>query len=89
MGGDKGGTPALERVLPEVEEDEELWLVAHEDLRRSPRIRAVFDTIADACERDRDFFEGRGPSRFQGPRLEPRLGQGVRGEAKGQAKGAA
>jgi DNA-binding transcriptional LysR family regulator len=36
----------LERVLPVLETSLETWLVMHEDLRGSPRIRAVFDHLA-------------------------------------------
>jgi len=54
----------LVRILPEVEEEEDLWIVAHEDLKRSPRIRAVFDYIVGAFERDARFFREGGASRY-------------------------
>lgn len=35
----------------------ELWLVVHGDVRRSPSVRAVMDTIVEIIERDRDLIE--------------------------------
>jgi len=53
----------LERILPDMEIGSlELWLVAHEDLRRSARIRAVSDYIADAAHRDAALFRHGGVS---------------------------
>jgi DNA-binding transcriptional LysR family regulator len=54
----------LVRVLPDVAEEEDLWIVAHEDLKRSPRIRAVFDHIVGAFETDAGFFREGGASRY-------------------------
>ena len=49
--------PDLCRVLPEVAAATySLWLVTHEDLRHSARIRAVADHIAAAAERDASLF---------------------------------
>lgn len=36
----------------------ELWLVVHQDLRRSPRIRAVMDFLADIVTKDIHLLEG-------------------------------
>lgn len=55
----------VERVLPNVSQQEALYLVAHEDLRRSPRIRAVFDFLVDAFHKDAAFFLNGGTSVFQ------------------------
>ena len=52
----------LREVLPDTRMDETLWVVAHEDLKRSPRIRAVFDYVAAAAAKDAEFFAGRGQS---------------------------
>lgn len=50
--------PGLSRVLPDYNAAElELWLVSHEELRYSSRIRAVSDFIAERFEADRDLFE--------------------------------
>ena len=50
-------TGGVERVLPDLEKgDLELWLVSHEDLRHSARIRAVADFIAEAAQRDAELF---------------------------------
>lgn len=46
----------LKRILPEVLHQEDLWLVAHEDLRKSRRIRSVFDFLVEAFKKDEDFF---------------------------------
>lgn len=35
----------------------ELWMVVHADVRRSPSVRAVMDTIIDIVERDRNVIE--------------------------------
>lgn len=48
----------LTRVLPDYTAAAiDLWLVTHEELRHSARIRAVFDFIADRALADRDLFE--------------------------------
>jgi DNA-binding transcriptional LysR family regulator len=51
--------PALRRAAnadPEIEGD--LWLMAHERALRTPRVRAVYDFLADELERRRPWFEG-------------------------------
>lgn len=48
----------LTRVLPEYSAAEvDLWLVTHEELRHSARIRAVFDFIAERAQADAELFE--------------------------------
>jgi len=49
----------LERVLPEYDTSLDLWIVTHEDVRRSARIRAAFDYTLEALEADAAHF-GRG-----------------------------
>jgi DNA-binding transcriptional LysR family regulator len=52
--------PNLIRVLPEIEVTrQEMWLIVHSDLRRSARIRAVYDFLADRITEQRAAFEGR------------------------------
>ncbi|HEY6131551.1 MAG TPA: LysR substrate-binding domain-containing protein, partial [Halioglobus sp.] len=52
------GAGKLTRVLPEyTAATVDLWLVTHEELRHSARIRAVFDFIADRVLADADLFE--------------------------------
>jgi DNA-binding transcriptional LysR family regulator len=54
-----GRHPELARVLPETEVASiPIWLVTHAELGKSPRIRAVFQRLAHAFERDRDAFAG-------------------------------
>jgi DNA-binding transcriptional LysR family regulator len=38
-----------------------LWVLTHADLRRTARIRAFAEFVADALARERDLFEGRRP----------------------------
>jgi DNA-binding transcriptional LysR family regulator len=52
----------LERVrapLPEVATD--LWLLTHEDLRKTARVRAVIDFLSEAFTAEKDLLEGRRP----------------------------
>lgn len=52
--------PSLERLMPEhFKHEVEIWLVTHADLRRSARIRAVFDFLADVITQDRHPLTGR------------------------------
>jgi len=46
----------LVRILPEIAHVEALYLVAHQDLKRSARIRAVFDFLVGAFKKDTDYF---------------------------------
>jgi DNA-binding transcriptional LysR family regulator len=51
--------PALKRVLEDYEPMQvELWLVSHEDLRHSARIRALSDFIAERVIADAELFSG-------------------------------
>lgn len=56
---------AIRRVLPNVSQQEDIFLVAHEDLRRSARIRAVFDFLVEAFAQDAAFFLNGGTSVFE------------------------
>ena len=55
--------PGLQRLpgLPQ-EVRSELWLLTHADLRRTARIRAFLDFMADSLKTDRDVLEGRASS---------------------------
>ncbi len=55
----------LVRLLPDDTHFEDLWIVAHEDLTKSVRIRAVFDFLVDALRKDRAHFHGDAPSIFE------------------------
>jgi len=55
----------LVRVLPEIIHMESLYLVAHQDLKRSMRIRAVFDYLVGAFKEDAAFFKGLNTSEFE------------------------
>jgi DNA-binding transcriptional LysR family regulator len=50
----------LEQVLPETEIALELWLITHPAMRRSARIRAVFDFLAQRFDEARELFGSRG-----------------------------
>jgi DNA-binding transcriptional LysR family regulator len=55
---------SLRRVLPTLEVGSmQLWLATHADLRKSPRIRRVFQFLVGCFERDRQAFAARGSSR--------------------------
>lgn len=54
--------PGIERVLPDWETELDLWLVVHEDVRRSARIRAAYDHLVTMVEMDRGYFEHGGAS---------------------------
>lgn len=41
----------------------EVWLVTHTDMRRSARIRAVYDFVAKALSNDRKVLQGKGAQR--------------------------
>ncbi|PHQ66807.1 MAG: hypothetical protein COB92_06750 [Robiginitomaculum sp.] len=47
----------LVRVLPDLMREEDLWVVAHEDLKKSARVRAAFDFIVDALQKDHAHFK--------------------------------
>ena len=65
FGGCAAGQGNLRRVLPNVSQQEDIFLVAHEDLRRSARIRAVFDFLVEAFAQDAAFFLNGGASVFE------------------------
>ncbi len=51
--------PHLKRVLPEdVNHPLEVWLVTHEDMRRSPRVRAVFDYLETCFTAEKNQLQG-------------------------------
>lgn len=54
--------PALRRIGPLVANlKPKLWLLTHEDLRRTARIRAFLEFMGKELTRDRDLIEGRRP----------------------------
>lgn len=54
----------LVRIFPQRERLEDLWVVAHEDIKRSARVRAAFDFIVSALKQDKDHFRRGSPSVF-------------------------
>lgn len=50
--------PELVRVIPETEVRFEIWLVTHPGLRRSARIRAMYDFLAEQLEQSAAMFAG-------------------------------
>lgn len=54
----------LVHVLPNLNRAEDLWVVAHEDLKKSARVRATFDYIIDALQKDHEHFKSGAPSVF-------------------------
>jgi DNA-binding transcriptional LysR family regulator len=55
--------PGLKRLFPpDPEIASELWLLTHEDLRHTARIRAFMDFMAASITGDRDLLEGRRPA---------------------------
>jgi DNA-binding transcriptional LysR family regulator len=56
--------PGLRRALAEPIEalSRELWIVTHQDLRHTARIRAFFDTVAEGVETARALIEGQPPA---------------------------
>ncbi len=51
--------PGLRRLQGPPPEPQELWLLVHGDLRRTPRVRAVIDWLADLLSRARPALSGR------------------------------
>ena len=52
--------PTLQRIAPsEFTHHVEVWLVTHSDMRRSARIRAVYDFVAEAFTTDRRVSQGK------------------------------
>ncbi|WP_017932201.1 LysR family transcriptional regulator [Robiginitomaculum antarcticum] len=56
--------PGLVPVLPDYSHSADLWVVAHEDLRKSKRMRACFDYLVEALRRDEAHFATGSPSVF-------------------------
>lgn len=54
--------PNLVRILPDFDSSLDLWVVAHETVRKSARIRAAYDHIIAAMKTDRAYFEDGAPS---------------------------
>lgn len=54
----------LTQIMAEMQHQEDLYLVAHQDLKRSARIRAVFDYLVEAFRQDSAFFSQGGESVF-------------------------
>ena len=49
----------LKRILPLIDElDSELWLLIHPDLRRTARVRALMDFLAEVLEKEKKLIEG-------------------------------
>ena len=63
------GQTKLVHVLPDIIQTEALYLVAHQDLKRSTRIRAVFDFLVGAFKTDAEHFSHGQPSNFLQPHL--------------------
>ena len=57
----------LVRVLPDVERVEDLWLVAHEDLRKSARVRAAYDFLIESMLKDHNHFRYGAVSQYPHP----------------------
>jgi len=50
----------LHRILPPIDElTSELWLLTHPDLRRTARVKALMDFLAEVLEKNKDLIEGR------------------------------
>lgn len=89
--------PEIVRVFPaDVGIGTDLWLATHEDLRRTARVRAFLDFMAESIPLDRDFLEGRGPRRVRGVDPDPakrsagarrRSGRASRGGTSPSARG--
>ena len=60
--------PDLARALPDPvpELARELWIVTHPDLRRTARVRAFFEAVAEGIAADRPLVEGHGTPRRSG-----------------------
>lgn len=53
-----GGDPDLVCLQRKGVPSRDVWLVVHEDVRRSPRVRAVMDILIEILARERDLLEG-------------------------------
>jgi len=55
-------SPDLQRIRePIAEATTDLWLLTHEDLRKTARVRALLDFLADQLGAEKDLLEGRRP----------------------------
>jgi DNA-binding transcriptional LysR family regulator len=54
--------PTLERIMPEFSSSLDLWVVAHETVRKSARIRAAYDHIIAQMKADIGYFRDGVPS---------------------------
>lgn len=54
------GEPGLVRALAQPIEElaGELWIVTHQDLKGTARVRAFFDVVGEGLARERELFEG-------------------------------
>jgi DNA-binding transcriptional LysR family regulator len=51
--------PDLKRLLPRLfDYPMEIWLVTHEDMRRSPRVRATFDYLEECFAAEKNQLQG-------------------------------
>ena len=53
--------PALKRALPQIVATFDLWAVVHEDMHKTPRVRAVMDFLTDVFREKADLLAGRCP----------------------------
>lgn len=52
----------LTRISPPVDElASELWLLAHPDLRRTARVRALMEFLVEALEKEKNLIKGHLP----------------------------
>lgn len=52
--------PALERILPaEIRHERTYWIAVHEDMAKSPRVRAVMGAIEATVDRDKEMFRSK------------------------------
>jgi DNA-binding transcriptional LysR family regulator len=56
-----GSDPDLVCIQQEGVPARDVWLVVHEDVRRSPRVRAVMDVLVEILARERALLEGNDP----------------------------
>lgn len=54
--------PHLERLLPDFSSSLDLWVVAHETVRKSARVRAAFDHVIAQMQADSAYFSRGEPS---------------------------
>lgn len=59
-------TPPLGRISGVVALDQSIWVLTHRDLRRTARVRAVMDALADELARGGALFAGRAAAQLHG-----------------------